>query len=154
MDRILKHEVDEIRVWLHKLIQHLKVLQIAPLFLIEDIEIVFIRIELHVLVLLNEVGFSLRDLLITLLQLFLLFLQGSDLFINLFLHHLIKILLLNFQLFHYAAERFLKSVDFIIEFLPHFELKLGVEFFACRSLTFINFDLVDHFLHHTLHIDD
>ena len=41
MNSVLEHEVNEIRCRLYKLVQLLQVLQLSPLLLVEDIEVVF-----------------------------------------------------------------------------------------------------------------
>ena len=73
MDRVFEHEVDEVWVGLYKLVEHLQILKISPLLLIEDVEIVFVRIEFHVLILIHQVGLGLSDLFVTFLK-FLFFL--------------------------------------------------------------------------------
>ena len=39
MNRILEHVVDEIRIWLHKIIQMLKILKLFALLLVKDVEV-------------------------------------------------------------------------------------------------------------------
>ena len=67
MDRVLEHEVAEVLVWLHKVIKHLQILEIPPLAVIEDVEAVFIRVQLHILALIHQLGFLIHNRLITLL---------------------------------------------------------------------------------------
>ena len=95
MNRVFEHEVDEVGCWLDKLIQLLQVLQISPLLLVEYVEIVLRGVEIHILDLCSQVSLLFSNLLVPLLQLLLLVLKRSDLFVNLLLHHLIQILLLD-----------------------------------------------------------
>jgi hypothetical protein len=95
MDRVLEHEVDKVWRWLDELVQLLQILELTALFLIEDIEVVFRGVQFHVLHLGGQVSLLLCDLLVTLLQLLFLVLKRADLFVNLLLHHLIQILLLD-----------------------------------------------------------
>ena len=107
MDRILKHEVDEVRRWLHEFIQLLQILQFSALLLIKYIEVVFRGVQFHVFDLSGQISLLFGDLLVALFQLFLLVLERTDLLINLLLHHLVQILLLDLQLLHNASERLL-----------------------------------------------
>jgi len=104
MNRILEHEVDKVGRWLHELIQLLEVFQFAALLLIEDVEVVLRGVQLHVLNLRGQISLLLGDLLVTLLQLLFLVLQRANLLVNLLLHHLVQILLLDLQLLHYSTE--------------------------------------------------
>ena len=151
---VLEHEVYEVGVGLHKLVQLLQVLQLTSLLLVEDVKVVLRRVQLHVFKLVRQISLLLRDFFVAFLQLLLFLLKGADLLVNLLLHHLVEILLLNLELFHDAAEGLLKTVNLVIELLAHFELQLGVELLACGRLILIHFDLGDHFLHHSLHIKD
>lgn len=123
MDGVLEHEVDEIGVGLDKLVQLLQVLELASLLLVEDVEVVFGGVQLHVFDIGQQVGLLLGDLLVPLFQLLLFLLQGTDLLVDLLLHHLVKVLLLDLQLLHDAAERLLQAVDFVIELLANFQFK-------------------------------
>ena len=87
MDCVLEHEVDKVGVWLHKLVQLLQILQLSSLLLVKDVEVVFACVKLHILKLGRNVGLLLGNLLVTLLQLLLLFLEGANLFVDLLLHH-------------------------------------------------------------------
>ena len=68
---------------------------VSPLLFVEQVEVHLKTKKLLILELLVQVGFLLSNFSISLLQLFLLLLQGSDLFVNLLFHHLVQILLLN-----------------------------------------------------------
>ena len=124
MNRVFEHEIDEVGCRLDKLIQLLQVLQISPFLLVEYVEIVLRGVEIHILDLCSQVSLLLGNLLIPLLQLLLLILQRSDLLIDLLLHHLVQILLLDLKLLHDTSERFLKSINLIIELLPDLEFQL------------------------------
>lgn len=67
MNRVLEHEVDEVGVRLDKLVELLQIAQLATLFLIEDVEVVLARVQLHVLHLRRKVSFLIANLLISLL---------------------------------------------------------------------------------------
>lgn len=124
MNRVFEHKVDEVWVGLDELVELLEVLELAALLLVEDVEVVLARVQLHVLYVRRQIGLLLRDLLVPLFQLLLFFLQRSDLLVDLLLHHLIEVLLLDLELLHDASERLLESVDLIVELLSHFELEL------------------------------
>ena len=53
MDSVLKHVVDEIGIWLHKIIQMLKILKLLALLLVKDVEVDVTRIQFHVFKLLD-----------------------------------------------------------------------------------------------------
>ena len=151
MDGILEHEVDEVGVGLDELVELLQVSQLAALLLVEDVEVVLARVQFHVLDLAGQIGLLLSNLFIALFQLLLLFLEGADFLVNLFLHHLIEVLLLDLQLLHDAPKRLLKPVNLVIELLAHLELQLGVELLGGGRLLLEHLHLVDHLLHHPLH---
>ena len=95
MNSVLEHEVDEVGRRLNELIQLLQVLQLSPLLLVENVEIILGGVQLHVLDLGGQVGLLLGDLLVALLELLFLVLERADLLVNLLLHHLVQILLLD-----------------------------------------------------------
>ena len=95
MNGVLEHEVDEVGRRLDELIQLLQVLQLSPLLLVENVEIILGGVQLHVLDLGGQVGLLLGDLLVALLELLFLVLERADLLVNLLLHHLVQILLLD-----------------------------------------------------------
>ena len=95
MDRILEHEVDEVGRRLDELVQLLQVLQLSPFLLVENVEIILGGVQLHVFDLGGQVGLLLGDLLVALLELLFLVLERADLLVNLLLHHLVQILLLD-----------------------------------------------------------
>ena len=107
MDGILEHVVQEVRVRLYEVVQGLQLLNLTALLVEEKVKINFETVEFLVFHLLLEVGLLLLDFAVPLLQFLLFFLQRADLFIDLLLHHLVEILLLNVKLFHDAAEGFL-----------------------------------------------
>ena len=154
MDRILEHEVDKVGSWLHEFVQLLQILQFSALFLVENIEVVFGGVQLHVFDLGGQISLLLGNFLIALFKLLLLVLKRTNLLVDLLLHHLIQILLLDLQLLHDATERLLQPVDLIVELLPHLQLKLRVELLAGRCLGLVDLDLCNHFLHHTFHIEN
>ena len=94
MNRVFEHEVDEVGGRLDEVIELLQVFKLSAFLLIEYIEVILRGVELHILDLCSQVSLLLSNLLIPLLQLLLLVLKRSDLFVNLLLHHLIQILLL------------------------------------------------------------
>ena len=124
MNSVFEHEINEVGGRLDEFIELLEVLELAALLFVENVEVVLRGIKLHVFNLCRKIKFLIGNLLITLFQLLFLLLERADLLIDLFLHHLIKVLLLNLKLLHYAAERLLKPVDFVIELLAHLKLKL------------------------------
>lgn len=95
MDTVLEHEVAEVLVGLNKVIQHLQVLQFTPLTIVEDVEVVLVGVELHIFALSKQFLFLVSDGLVSFLKLLFLFLKTSDLFVDLFLHHGVKVLLLD-----------------------------------------------------------
>ena len=95
MDSILEHEVDEVGRRLDELVQLLQVLQLSPLLLVENVEIILRGVQLHVFDLGGQVGLLLGDLLVALLELLFLVLERADLLVDLLLHHLVQILLLD-----------------------------------------------------------
>ena len=95
MNGVLEHEVDEVGRRFDELIQLLQVLQLSPLLLVENVEIILGGVQLHVLDLGGQVGLLLGDLLVALLELLFLVLERADLLVNLLLHHLVQILLLD-----------------------------------------------------------
>ena len=154
VNRVFKHEVDEVWVGLDELIELLQVFELTTLLLVKNVEIVLRGVQLHVFELVGQIGLLLRDLLVALLQLLFLFLERADLLVDLLLHHLVKILLLNLQLFHDAAEGLLQPVNLIIELLAHFQLQLRVELLACWRLVLVHLHLGYHFLHHSFHVQN
>lgn len=48
MNRVFEHEVDEVGVRLHELIKLLQVSQLTALFLVEDVEVIFTGVKLHI----------------------------------------------------------------------------------------------------------
>ena len=74
MNGVLEHEVDEVGGGFDELIQLLQVLELASLFLIKDIKVVFRGVQLHILHLRLQVSLLFCDFLIALLQFLLLFL--------------------------------------------------------------------------------
>ena len=95
MNGVLEHKVDEVRRRLDELVQLLQVLKFAPLLLVENVEIILGGVQLHVFDLGGQVGLLLGDLLVALLELLFLVLERADLLVNLLLHHLVQILLLD-----------------------------------------------------------
>ena len=95
MNGVLEHEVDEVGRRLDELIQLLQVLQLSPLLLVENVEIILGGVQLHVFDLGGQVGLLLGDLLVALLELLFLVLERADLLVDLLLHHLVQILLLD-----------------------------------------------------------
>ena len=155
MDCVLKHVVKEVGVGLDKVIESLKLFDFTALLVVEEVKVYFIRVKFLVFHLNLQVSFLLCYFAVSLLQLFLLLLQRADFFIDLFLHHLVQVLLLDVELLHYPSERFLKSVDFFIKLLAHLQLQLVVVLLLTwRRLLFDLLDFLVKFLHHALHGDN
>ena len=127
MDGVLEHVVDEVGIWFDEVVQHLQLFDLLPFVVIEQIEVDLITVQFHVLHRVNQVLLLFTYLFISLPQLFLLLLQLPNLFIDLFFHHLIQILLLDVKLLHYSAEGLLQPVNFFVELFSHFELQLRVQ---------------------------
>ena len=54
MDAVFEHEVTKVLIGLDEVIQHLKILEVSAFIVIEDIEVVFIGVQLHILALINK----------------------------------------------------------------------------------------------------
>jgi hypothetical protein len=67
--------------------------------------------------------------------------QGSNLFVDLFLHHLVEVLLLDVELLHDAAEGLFEAVDLFIELFAHCHFKFIVKVLRGRRLLLQGFDL-------------
>ena len=67
MDGIFEHEVDKVGVGLYELVELLKTFQLTAFLIIEDVKVILRRIELHILDLVNQIGFLLGNFLIALL---------------------------------------------------------------------------------------
>jgi len=151
---VFEHVVHEVGVGLDELVEHLQTFELLSFLVVEEVEVDFVGVELHVFEGGHQVVFMFNNFFVALLQLLLLLLKRADLLVYLLFHHLVQILLLNLELLHDAAERLLETVNFFIELLAHFQLEFGVEFFAGRRLTFKHFDFGDHFLHHPFHVNN
>ena len=154
MNCILEHVVDEVWIWLDEIIQGAQNLQVLSLFLMEQIETNFVLVELHFVYGRFQLVSLVLDHLFPLLDLLFLFLELFDLLVNLLLHHLKQVLMLNFELVHDPPETLLKLVDLLVELLPDFHFELVVKFFVDRdgAVVLINFN--DHFLDHLFHFFD
>lgn len=153
MDRVFEHVVGEVAGWLDEVVEHGEILDVTPLLLVKNVERVFVRVQLHVLVLLQQVLLLISNFLVPLFQLLFLVLQRPNFFVNLLFHHSVEVLLLDFELFHDAAERLFEPINLVVELFAHFQFKFGVEFFARRRFTLIHFHLVYHFHHHSFHVN-
>ena len=71
MNSVFEHVVEEVWVWLYKLVQILESHDITPFFLVEQIEIYFKAEQLLILELLVQVCFLFSDVSVTLFELFL-----------------------------------------------------------------------------------
>ena len=120
----------------------------------EQIETHFVLVELHFVDGRLQLVSLVLDHLFPLLDLLFLFLELFDLLVNLLLHHLKQVLMLNFELVHDPPETLLKLVDLLVELLPDFHFELVVKFFVDRdgAVVLINFN--DHFLDHLFHFFD
>ena len=88
VDGVLEHVVDKVRTGLDEVINGRQHLQILSLLLVEQIELVFVLVELHSVDGLLQVTALLLDHLFALLDLFLLFGQLLDFLVYLLFHHL------------------------------------------------------------------
>ena len=104
MDRIFEHVIEEVGIRFHIVIQTLQVLYLSALLLIKEIKIDLKRVKFLIFKLISQIPFLFDNLSIPLLQLLLLIMQRADLFVNLFLHHLIEVLLLDVKLLHNASK--------------------------------------------------
>lgn len=107
MDGILEHVVDEVGTWLDEVIDGRQHLEVLSLLLVEQIEFIFVLIQLHPVDRLLEVTPLLFDHLLSFLYLLLLLRELFDFFVDLFFHHLEQILVLDLQLVHDSPERLL-----------------------------------------------
>lgn len=130
MNCILEHIVHKVRVWFDKVIKGAQNFQIFSLFLVEKVETNFILIELHFVDSRLEFVFLVLDHLFSFLDLLFLFLELLDFLINLFLHHLKQVLVLDFELVHDPPEALLKLINLLVELLSDFHFELVVEFFV------------------------
>lgn len=93
----------------------------------EEVEAHFILIQLHlghsllqfVFLVFNHL-FSFSDFLLFLLQLL-------NFLVDLLLHHLEQILVLDFQLVHYPPEALLQLLHLLVELLAHFHFKFIIQ---------------------------
>ena len=96
MNSIFEHVVHEVRVWLDEVIQGTQDFQILSFLLVEQIESYLILVQLHFV----DGGLEFISLVInhlfSLLDLFLLLLELLDLLVDLLLHHLEEVLMLDF----------------------------------------------------------
>lgn len=122
MDSVFEHIINEVGVRLDELVEGLERPQLFAFLLIKYIKVDVVGEERHVFEVVHQLYLLFGDILVSLLQLLLFFLQGSYFFVNLLFHHLVEVLLLNFQLLHYSAEGFLKTVDLFVELLADLEL--------------------------------
>jgi len=101
---VLEHVVNEVGIGFDEVIQHLQLLNLLAFVVVEQIEVDLIAVQLHVLHRVDQILFLFKNLLIPLFELFLFLLKLSDLFIDLLLHHLVQVLLLDIELLHNSAE--------------------------------------------------
>jgi hypothetical protein len=88
MDSIFEHVVNEVRIWLDKIVQSRQNLEIFSFLLVEEIESHLILLKLHFVNSGFELSLLILDHLFSFFDLFLFFLQLLYFFVNLFLHHL------------------------------------------------------------------
>ena len=124
MNGILEHVVHKVRRRLDEVIDSLEHLQVLPLLLVEQVELVLILVELHSIDGLLEVVPLILDHLFSLLDFFLLFLQLFYLLVDLLLHHLEQVLVLDLELVHDTSEGLLELVDLLVELLANLVFKL------------------------------
>lgn len=74
-----------------------------------------------------------------------------DFLIDLFLHHLKQILVLDLQLVHDPSEALLELIDLFVELLSDLHLQLVIEFLVNRDGLVMLLDLNDHLLDHFFH---
>jgi len=127
VDRIFEHVIEEVGIRFHIVIQTLQVLYLSALLLIKEIKIDLKRVKFLIFKLISQIPFLFDNLAIPLLQLLLFIVQRADLFVNLFLHHLIEVLLLDVKLLHDASKGLLQAVDLLVELFAYFHLQFVVE---------------------------
>lgn len=87
MNGIFEHVVGEVACWFDEVVEHGEVFDVTSLLFVKNVECVFVRVELHVLVRLQQVLLLVSNLLVPLLQLFLFILQRPNFLVNLLFHH-------------------------------------------------------------------
>ena len=151
VDRILEHVVDEVRVWLNEVIQGREDFKILSLLLVEKIEAHLILVELHLVDSLLKFVALVVNHLLPLLDLLFLFLKLFNLLVNLLLHHLEQILVLDLQLVHNSTEALLKLIDLFVELLSNLHLKFVVQFLVHGDRLVMFLNLYDHLFNHLFH---
>jgi len=118
---------------------------------VEQVEAHFVLVELHLGYGLFQFVSLILDHLFALFNFLFLFLKLLDLLVDLLLHHLEQVLMLDLELVHDASEAFLQLVDLLIELFAHFHFKLVVELFVHGDglvvLIHLNDHLLDQFFH-------
>jgi hypothetical protein len=117
MYSVLEHIVHKILIGPHKVIEHREHLQVLPLALVEGAEGHVVGVDLHLGQVRGELLPVLDDLLVPLLHLLLLFLQRLQLALDLVLHHLVEVLLLDFQLLDDPPEGLFEPFHFLSKLL-------------------------------------
>jgi len=133
VDGVLEHVVDEVRVGPDEVVESLQHLQVLSLLLVEQVEADLILVKLHFVDRLPQLLALVFNHLFSFLDLFLFLLELLDLFVDLLLHHLEQVLVLDFKLVHDAAEALLELVDLFVELLAHLHLEFVVELFVYRN---------------------
>ena len=128
MDSIFKHVINKVWVWFDKVIKCRKNLQIFSFLLMKKVEPYFILIKFHLVDSLSKLTSLVLNHLFSFLDFLFLLLELFDLFVDLFLHHLEEILVLDFKLVHDSSETFFKLINFFIKLLSDFHFKFIVEF--------------------------
>ena len=120
----------------------------------EQIEPDFILVELHFVDRRFELASLLIDHFFPLLDLLLFLLQLLDLFIDLLLHHLKQVLVLDLKLVHDTAEGLLQLVHLFVKLLTYFHFEFVVKFFVDRKGLFALVDFDHHFFDQLFHLVD
>ena len=96
MNCVLKHIVYEVRIRFDEVIKCLQDLEVLAFFLMVDVETVLVLVQFHLIDCLFEFTTLLIHHFFAFLDLLLLFLELLDLAVDLLLHHLEQVLMLNF----------------------------------------------------------
>lgn len=89
MNGVLEHEINKVGVRLDEVVQRLQVLEFFALFLVEDVEVVLVRVKFHVFDRSLQVVFLIDDFAVSFFEFFLLFLKTSNFLVDLLFHHLV-----------------------------------------------------------------
>jgi len=104
VDRVLEHVVHEVGAGLDEVVQGGEYFEVLPLLFMENVEAVLVLVQLHLVDSLLELVALLLYHFLSFLDLLLFLLELLDLLVNLLLHHLEQVLVLDLQLIHYSSK--------------------------------------------------